>query len=174
MQFHVGQKVVFLNEVGGGVIVSIENGRCLVEDELGFKHPCLPSEIALVHSEAYKVPENHTDETTSPGSKKSAKTGKRKLEEVWEIDLHIEEIVEFSANMTNGEIVQKQLHAFRQFYSKAKSARIRKIVIIHGVGEGVLRSEVRSFLDRQDGIEYYDADYRKYGRGATAIEFRMQ
>jgi hypothetical protein len=31
---------------------------------------------------------------------------------------------------------------------------------------------VRLFLDKKDGIEYYDADFREYGKGATAIEIR--
>ena len=39
-----------------------------------------------------------------------------------------------------------------------------------GVGEGVLKQEIRSYLDKQEGVEYFDADFREYGKGATTIE----
>ena len=48
----------------------------------------------------------------------------------------------------------------------------QKLIIIHGVGEGVLKDEVRLFLSKKEGIEYFDADYREYGKGATAVELR--
>ena len=35
---------------------------------------------------------------------------------------------------------------------------------------GVLRDEVRMFLDKKENIDVYDADFREYGKGATAVE----
>ena len=32
--------------------------------------------------------------------------------------------------------------------------------------------EVRDFLRGKSGVELYDADYREYGKGATAVEIR--
>ena len=43
-------------------------------------------------------------------------------------------------------------------------------VWIHGVVEGVLKEEVRSELSKIEGVEYFDADFREYGKGATAVE----
>jgi dsDNA-specific endonuclease/ATPase MutS2 len=43
--------------------------------------------------------------------------------------------------------------------------------VIHGVGEGVLKNEVRTYLENQSGIEFYDSDFREYGKGATTIDF---
>ena len=46
----------------------------------------------------------------------------------------------------------------------------RKIVVIHGVGEGVLRHEIRKELDiYHPYFEYYDASYDQFGYGATEI-----
>ena len=67
----------------------------------------------------------------------------------------------------------KQMRELRTFYQRAKAKRVRKLVIIHGVGQGVLKEEVRSFLDLQEGLEFYDADFREYGKGATAVEIRF-
>ncbi|MBL4863148.1 MAG: Smr/MutS family protein [Crocinitomicaceae bacterium] len=181
MKFHIGQKIVFLHESGGGVVNSItEEGRYIVEDEDGFERAFLTSELALVYSEDYKISEEdiqgiNEDESFSYAKHhvtKEVLTGARRPIDVWELDLHIEEITESHARWSNAEILKKQMQELRSFYQRAKSKRIRKIIIIHGVGEGVLKEEVRSFFDKQDALEYYDADYREYGKGATAVELR--
>ena len=53
----------------------------------------------------------------------------------------------------------------------AISKRIQKVVFIHGVGEGVLRAELESLFGRYDNLKFYDADFQKYGRGATEVYF---
>ena len=47
--------------------------------------------------------------------------------------------------------------------------RIQRIVFIHGVGEGVLKAELDFMFGRYDNIKFYDADYSKYGLGATEV-----
>jgi dsDNA-specific endonuclease/ATPase MutS2 len=49
----------------------------------------------------------------------------------------------------------------------ALKKNIRKVVFIHGVGAGVLKEELGFLLRRYPQINYYDADYQKYGLGAT-------
>ena len=45
----------------------------------------------------------------------------------------------------------------------------RKLIVIHGVGEGVLREEVRRTLQYYQGVQFHDADMRRYGVGATEV-----
>jgi len=47
--------------------------------------------------------------------------------------------------------------------------RIQKIVFIHGVGEGVLKIELEYLFARYNNVKYYDANYQKYGLGATEV-----
>jgi len=51
----------------------------------------------------------------------------------------------------------------------AITKRIQKVVFIHGVGEGVLKAELESLFRRYENLKWYDADYQKYGLGATEI-----
>ena len=44
-QFEVGDKVKFLNAVGGGVVKKIQGGMVYVEDESGFDIPFAPSDL---------------------------------------------------------------------------------------------------------------------------------
>ena len=46
----------------------------------------------------------------------------------------------------------------------------RRIVFIHGVGNGTLKTELRKQLERKyKGINYQDASFREYGYGATMV-----
>jgi dsDNA-specific endonuclease/ATPase MutS2 len=47
--------------------------------------------------------------------------------------------------------------------------RIPKIVFIHGVGEGILKSELDFLLGRYDNVVFQDGNYQKYGLGATEV-----
>ena len=56
MKFSIGQKVVFLHEIGGGVVRKItQNGHYIIEDADGFDREFLPSELASVYSEEYNI-----------------------------------------------------------------------------------------------------------------------
>ena len=178
MRYKPGQKIVFMNEPGGGIIQSIGDGYVVVLDDSGFDQKCRLQEIAPVHGEEYRldaedivaINEDESYATIKHQVRKGVLTGKRKPVDIWEIDLHIEEITTSHSGLSNGEIVLKQMRELRTFFQRAKSSHIRKLVIIHGVGMGVLKEEVRSFLDKQSSIDFYDADFREYGKGATAVE----
>ncbi|MDY6371787.1 MAG: hypothetical protein SPL12_05760 [Bacteroidales bacterium] len=44
-QFKIGDKVKFLNAVGGGIVKKIQGSTIFVEDETGFDMPMQPSEL---------------------------------------------------------------------------------------------------------------------------------
>lgn len=181
MSYRVGQKITFLHEQGGGTIIEILGvGKFKVEDDYGFDRICLKSEIAAVHGSDYKIDETviagiNADETFSTSRKAqfkhSSNSGKQAID-FWEIDLHIEELTDSHAGWTNTDIVRKQLMELRSFVNRARAKRIRKLIVIHGVGTGVLKEEVREFFREQEGVECYDASYQEYGKGATVVEIR--
>jgi len=61
-----------------------------------------------------------------------------------------------------------QLDTARRQLEFAIRKRIQKVVFIHGVGEGVLKTELEYLFGRYN-VKYYDADYQKYGLGATEV-----
>ena len=173
--FKVGQKVSFLYEKGDGVILSLEQNRAQVTDDSGFDRWFPLNELVFIHSEKYAddeitiSKEDLEPETTFRIIQES--TGVKKPRTVWEIDLHIEEILESTQGMSITQNMLKQMAEFRSIFKKAKNQAVHKLVVIHGVGEGVLKNEIRTYLALQDQIEVYDADFHEYGKGATAIEF---
>jgi dsDNA-specific endonuclease/ATPase MutS2 len=87
-----------------------------------------------------------------------------------EIDLHIEELIDNYKGMSNAEIVVIQLRHFEIALDEAINAHCRRLTVIHGVGNGRLKTEVRNILSAQ-GLRFHDASYSKYGFGATEVIF---
>jgi hypothetical protein len=71
--------------------------------------------------------------------------------------------------MQNHEMLNLQLETAKWHLEAAIKQRIQRIIFIHGVGEGVLKIELEYLFNRYDGIKYYDANYQKYGQGATEV-----
>jgi hypothetical protein len=177
----IGKKVGFLREQGTAIILEIRGKKVLVEDSDGFERELLLTELIELHDPSKaKAPELKSSEDANEKLKgviptrkeQKAKISKQHLGLIeWEIDLHIEELVDSIAGLSNTEIVLKQMSFFKNKFQLAKNQRVNKLVVIHGVGEGVLKNEIRSFLQKQQAIEFEDADFRKYGKGATLVVF---
>ncbi|MEZ4939016.1 MAG: Smr/MutS family protein [Crocinitomicaceae bacterium] len=175
MNFEVGEKVRLLNDTGDFNIVRRKtSGYYIVSDSHGFEHTVPPSELVKIHQDDIPLPESlinivTTKEKVEKKSLSKSKSGKKM--EAPMIDLHIEELLDSHRNMSNSEILLYQMQIFRGFFHQKRGEGFRKIIIIHGVGEGVLRSEIVHFLHSQENVEYHDADYSKFGGGATEIIF---
>lgn len=176
MRFKVGEKVTFLKESGYGIVQSFENEHnVIVEDETGFDRVFPIDELVKIYGDQSNAIGDDFDASNIEdyGTINNAANDVddiRKYSDYWEIDLHIHEILESEAGLTNREMLDHQIYAFRKFYRKAREKRIRKIIVIHGVGQGVLKNEVRDYLEGQEALSFYDADFREYGKGATAVE----
>ena len=88
-----------------------------------------------------------------------------------EIDLHIEELLEDYTKMSNAEIIKVQLTYFQNALDKAINEHFKKLIVIHGVGNGRLKQEVRALIENHSSLKYQDASYARYGFGATEIVF---
>ncbi len=103
--------------------------------------------------------------------KKHDKTQKKG--EIIECDLHITELLDTTAGLSNKDMLEVQLDEFRRVMDENKKHHGAKIVFIHGKGEGVLRKALLDELKRKyPRCEAQDASFREYGFGATLITVR--
>ena len=58
------------------------------------------------------------------------------------IDLHADELLETTVGMTSADILEYQLDVFRRTLDQYKGQRGKKLIFIHGKGEGVLRHAI--------------------------------
>lgn len=90
--------------------------------------------------------------------------------DIVEIDLHAHELLDSTAGMSNGEILNYQLDVFRKTLEEYKSKKGQKIVFIHGKGDGVLRKAILQELKyKYKNYQSQDASFREYGFGATMV-----
>jgi hypothetical protein len=105
----------------------------------------------------------------SPSRKTISKSHLRNADRSFTVDLHIDKLVDSTRGMSNFDMLNLQLETARRQLEFAIQKKMLKMVFIHGVGEGVLKMELHTLLRRYDIIQFYDADYRTYGIGATEV-----
>lgn len=93
--------------------------------------------------------------------------------EIEEIDLHIHELVENPNKLSPGEIIEIQLARFKIALEGGLKSKARKMVFIHGLGNGKLKHEILKELDSNySKLRYQDASFKEYGYGATMVFLR--
>ncbi len=95
------------------------------------------------------------------------------VSEIIEVDLHINELLDTTAGLSNAAMLQCQLDKFHEVLDENKNRKGQKIVFIHGKGEGVLRKEIEKLLKTRYKAYYFqDASFREYGFGATMVTIK--
>jgi len=87
-----------------------------------------------------------------------------------EVDLHIEELIENYSGKESFELLNIQLGYFSKMLESAIANKFKKAIFIHGVGNGKLKQEIINKLkSNYPDLQYQDASYAKYGKGATEV-----
>jgi len=184
MSFEIGSKIKFLNENLEGEIKQIlPNNKFKISANDGFDYELFIDEIIIVNEDNthhYTIDENEISRKIKPEKSfvkpttkgllnKYLKTTKFQYEQLIEIDLHLEELVEFPNKLDDWQKLHTQMQHVKKCLNAAFDERIKKVVFIHGVGTGVLKIELRNYLSNFSNLIVNDADYREYGMGATEV-----
>ena len=87
-----------------------------------------------------------------------------------EVDLHINELLDTTAGMDNAAILEYQLNKFHETMKSSLKFKNRKIVFIHGKGDGVLKASLINELKKKyPKCQYQDASFQEYGYSATMV-----
>jgi len=171
-KFKTGDRVSFIDEPMKGIVTEADQYKIIVKSDDGFLYTCEAKDLVLTgNMEALltnKV-EKIVEDKNRPVSQKIKNTAAKKIPPM-EVDLHIEQLIPEASGLQNHQILELQLQHAKRKLDFAQLKKIRKIVFIHGVGEGVLRYElIRLFKNYH--VEYCEASYQKYGLGATEVTF---
>lgn len=97
----------------------------------------------------------------------------KKKEDVLEIDLHINQLLDTTAGMSNKEMLDYQMSKFREVMNENKKNKNKKIVFIHGKGDGILKMEILKAIRIEYKKAYtQDASFQEYGYGATMVTIK--
>jgi len=175
--FNKGDKVTVLDDAIDGVVLSVNGNTILIETTDGFEMTFDAKEITKVGVIHFGIgTESLTQilkEKEIPKPRSFVKEKKVKEVAVPEFDLHIEKLVKNFRGMSNYDILTLQSETAKRHLDFAIRNRIPKIVFIHGVGEGVLKSELDFMLGRYENIDFKEGNYQKYGLGATEVYIKQ-
>lgn len=86
------------------------------------------------------------------------------------VDLHAAELLDTMQGMSPNDILEYQLDVFRTKMAEFSKIKGKRIVFIHGKGEGVLRNRINQILKQKyPRCNWQDASFREYGFGATLV-----
>jgi hypothetical protein len=179
MSFKIGDKVAVLDDIIKGKVIEVHPNKIIIQSEDGFPFEFLPKELVIIREDQadlskYSDISNEAliEKTTEKSHKKKQSLFKTVLKPdklpPMEVDLHINQLVNSTQGMDNYDILTTQLNTAKHKLDFAIRNRIPKIVFIHGVGEGVLKSELE-FLFKNYHVDFYAASFQKYGLGATEV-----
>lgn len=164
MIFKPGDKVSILNESGLFIFLSDKNNRALIQDENGFER-IIDYRFLLIYK-VFQV----TDTYLKAEDITEKKLALNKTSTTPEIDLHIEVLLENSSHLSAHEKFLFQLDTFKKFTNKMLTERQSKFVVIHGAGEGKLKSEIQSLLQSRKGFKMHDKHISNGKVGASLVE----
>ena len=164
MQFQVGESVSMLHESGAYTIQQLSDSHAHVLDEFGFEYR-IPISSLIKRTPIKGEVENKELLVTPNATKKQA------LSSIPTLDLHATALG--IDGMPPNELLETKLSYCRSFLNQCIANRQPKALIIHGIGEGVLRMAVRQLLRGKKGISFHDGNYSSRGVGSTLVEIRL-
>lgn len=175
-QFRKGDKVSVLDDDLSGTVSLLRGDFVIVTTNDGFEMEFGRSELVLVDDNLSVrdfIPDDFSKVLSEKSIGKHKKLKRVKPKErnlpAMEVDLHIHQLVPKTKGMDNYDMLTLQIDTAKRQLEFAIKKRIQRIVFIHGIGEGVLRAELEYLFRQYGNLQFNDADYKKYGRGATEV-----
>ncbi|MCR9153528.1 MAG: Smr/MutS family protein [Bacteroidetes bacterium] len=168
MAFKVGDIVSLINGTETGTILQLEADRAELMMDHGFEEWIPLNELVP----RKPLPIGEVRSKDRPATRLEKGRAQAHAPEQLELDLHFESLVDFPKNFSAHEKLQIQLKEARNIIDRARRGGIKRVILIHGVGQGRLRDEIYHLLERMDRLDFFDASFARYGKGATEVVLR--
>ena len=174
----IGDKVSVIDEKIDGIITKIDKNIITIMSHEGFDLQFSEKELIITSdhqqlNDLVEVPQNEISTKEEIPNKSLQVSRKKRQIPPLEVDLHIYQLIPDCSRLESHEKLTIQLETVKKRLEFAFRKKIQRIVFIHGVGEGVLREELKYLLKKYDNLDFYDADFQKYGMGATEVHIYL-
>lgn len=162
----IGDKISVLDENLQGVITSFDGDFVIFLDDYGFTQRYHKEQIILQNPSIYeniKVEKKY--EYTPVTSKKSIKSH-------LVLDLHFEKLVSNPSIYDSFERLFIQKEKLLETLDFCKENNIKKLEIIHGIGDGTLQKMVYDVLHSKSNLLFDDHDFFYHQQGSVMVEIR--
>mgnify|MGYP001205358033 FL=1 len=161
----IGDLVSVIDDDLKGKISAFKGNLVQIEDEHGFHYEIEKAKI---------VPQNHNiyDDISVVSKKETSRIiSKKNQSKPQSIDLHFENLVEKPQDYEPWERLMIQREKLIEKLEYCRNNHLKKLNIIHGIGDGVLQNMVHEVLQGFAGIEYEDHDFFYHSSGNVEVTF---
>ncbi len=170
MTFKKGDTVSVIDEDITGEVITVNGNKITINTPFGFPETYKCDRLVITTSILTKIDSLELKEEDFKIKHQPKKN--QKNNDFLEVDLHIGHLVDYTKGLSNFEMLSIQLKTARETLERViKNKTPKRIVFLHGHGEGVLRKELFGLLDNYTlECHYYDASFQRYKQGATEVE----
>lgn len=176
MNFEVGDRVSLLDDSSQAYVLELcADGWVRIEMDDDFKTELRVKSSQLVPCGSLHTYKPHKIKQKDMSDKAPHKLGMPKraqqslTKQPLEVDLHVEKL--HIRNLASEHVLEIQLAKAREVLTENKNKRGLKIILIHGNGKGILKSELIKLLKKQfSTYKIFDASMQKYGTGAIEVQ----
>lgn len=171
----LGDKVYVLDADFSGHITKIDGSQINIKTEDGFEMMFDISELIKVDDElfnSYLISKMNYKEIQFQNideKKKNKFKINKQRKDITVVDLHIDKLISFQRKLEKYEILSFQLKIAKKKLDLAILNGTKRIIFIHGVGQGILKFELEKILRLYNNLEFYPANFKEYGYGATEV-----
>ncbi|MCS3532604.1 Smr/MutS family protein [Chryseobacterium sp. JUb7] len=161
----IGDKVSVVDEDLSGVVTSVHGNTVVFKDEYGFtyqyaKEKLVPKDVQFYeHIKVIKKAE--------PQKVISKKHQKNHLV----LDLHFHNLVKNPSDYDSFERLFMQKEKLMEVISFCRKNNLKRLEIVHGIGDGVLQRMVLDVLESQTHLDFYNKEILHHQSGAVMVEF---
>ncbi len=162
----IGDSVSVIDDQLKGKIISIKGKKVTIEDEHGFPYEYDISELVLQEAKIYdQIKTIKKEESRNPVSKKHDK-------KPLVLDLHFENLVKNPNEYDSFERLFLQKEKLLTTIEFCRKNNLKKLEIIHGIGDGVLQQMVHDVLESQTNLEFQNKEILHHQSGTVLVFFR--
>lgn len=161
----IGDKVSVVDEDLSGIVTSVNGNIVVFKDEYGFTYQYPKEKLVPKISDLY---ENiKIVKKAEPKKNISKKHQKNALV----LDLHFHNLVKNPNDYDSFERLFIQKERLLETLSFCRKNHLKRLEIVHGIGDGVLQRMVLDVLESQTGLDFYNKEILHHQSGAVMIEF---
>ena len=144
--------------------------EALEERVARLEHLVQKLERRIEEMEAANALRAHARLSNADGENATRRNKKPAKDEIIEVDLHAHALLDSTDGLSATEIKDYQMKVFREKMNEYLRDKGRRIVFIHGNGDGVLRKAILTEMKYSyKTCRHQDASFQQYGFGATMV-----
>ncbi|WP_143884798.1 Smr/MutS family protein [Chryseobacterium binzhouense] len=161
----IGDQISVLDENLSGIITSVNGNIVVFKDEYGFTYQYPKEKLVPKNASIYENIE--IIRKAEPRKVISKKHDKNPLI----LDLHFHNLVKNPTDYDSFERLFIQKEKLIDTISFCRKNHLKRLEIVHGIGDGVLQKMVWDILESQTNLDFYNKEILHHQSGAIMVEF---